>query len=393
MNASSRASRGAIVFVVLLVALSSVAGVATATSATPAQTGPGGAIVVDEGETSSGISTLSGSVLVRGTVNGDVNTVSGNVVVAEGGTVTGNVNGAAGSLRIAGRVGGNVDFAGGTVDIAKSATIGGNVNLGAGDVRLAGTVDGDVTVGADRIMVEPSAVIGRDLRYDGTLAMQEGATVRGSVIHDTSIGSGVGSVGWGTSVNIPSWFDTIYGFFANLLLGALLLVLFPRFSDDLAHVANDRPARSFGWGLVGLIGVPILIVALAITLIGIPVALLVAFLYALAIWVAVVYGEYAVGRVIVARLDTEGRWRALLAGLLAFALLGLIPVLGDLLVFAVMLVGLGALASALRGRFGGRDRDGNGPSPVDAPPDTGGNDGSQQGSTNATSTSSVGESA
>ena len=90
------------------------------------------------------------------------------------------------------------------------------------------------------------------------------------------------------------------------------------------------------------------------------------------------------------RLETNKRQ---VVGLLAFALVGLIPVLGGLLVFVVMLVGLGALGSALRGRFGGRNEDGNGPSPVDAPADTGGNGGTHAGSSNATSTSSSGEAA
>ncbi|MGM0399218.1 MAG: polymer-forming cytoskeletal protein [Halobacteriota archaeon] len=361
MNRHHHLRRATVLAVVAFVVFAGVAGVVAAQPSqgiAPAQTGPAGTVVVDEGETSNGISTVAGTVVVRGTVDGDVNAVSGDVVVEETGTVTGNVNGAAGSLRIAGTVGGNVDFAGGNVVFERPARIGGDVNLGAGNVLIAGQIDGTVTVGADRITVGPSAVVAGDLRYDGALNLQEGATVEGSVIRDDSIGGGMGPAGWGTNWGIPGWVDTVYGFFANLLLGALLLALFPRFSNEVADAVEERTARSGGWGLLLLFGIPILLVAFAITIVGIPVALLGLMLYVLAIWVGVVYGEFAVGRYLLTRLGSEGKWKALLLGLFVFSLLGFIPIVGGIAAFLALLVGLGALGSGLRGRFAERRGDG-----------------------------------
>ncbi|MFB6070010.1 MAG: polymer-forming cytoskeletal protein [Halanaeroarchaeum sp.] len=366
MDERSLLRGGAAVIVAALLVLSGFSGVAAA------QTGASGTVIVDEGQTSDGISAMAGTVIVRGTVEGDVSVLAGDVVIAESGTVTGSVTGAAGSLRIAGTVNGDVKFAGGSVVLEPTARVGGDVSVGAGSVLLAGTVTGGVSVGAETITVAPSARVGGDLRYDGALEMREGATVGGAVVRDPTIGGGVGPTQWG----IPDWLDTVYGFFANLVLGALLLVLFPRFSESVADGVRERPLRSGGWGLVALFGVPILVVLLAITLVGIPVALLVLLLYLLAVWVAVVYGEYAVGRVIVSRLGSEGRWWALLAGLLAFTLVGLVPVVGAIPTLLALLVGLGALAGALRQVW---NRRGEGPSAAETEPAPGADSGAAGG--------------
>lgn len=142
--------------------------------------------------------------------------------------------------------------------------------------------------------------------------------------------------------------DTVYGFLANLLLGAILLVLFPRFSMRVADDVESRPLRSGGWGIVGLVGIPIVLVLLAITIVGIPLALLGFVLYMLALWTGVVYGEFATGRYLAGRFDNENKWVGLLGGILLFSLLGLVPIVGGLPVLLALLVGLGALGTGLR---------------------------------------------
>lgn len=342
---STSLRRGAALALVAVLVLSTFSGVAAA------QSGVGGTIVVEEGQTTNGISAMAGTVVVRGTVDGDVSVLAGTVEIAQTGTVTGDVSGAAGSVTIDGRVDGGVHLASGDVRFGPSSVIGGDVNVGSGTVRLAGTIDGGATVGADQLTVAPTARIAGNLRYDGTLTLQDGATVGGSVVRDDSLGTGPSWGAWsgsGVAWRIPGWLDTIYGFFANLLLGALLLLLFPRFSAGVADTVERRPLRTGAWGLVGLVVTPIVLVLLLVTIIGIPIALVGALLFGLSVWIGVVYGEFAIGRYLLERLDAEGRWYALVLGLLLFSLLGLVPVLGDLAILVALLVGLGALGIALR---------------------------------------------
>jgi len=237
--------------------------------------------------------------------------------------------------------------------VTETATIGGDVNVGAEYVRIDGRIDGDGRVGAETIVLGPNADIGGEFRYDANEFTQDpAATVAGGVVEDSNLRGNVGTF------SLPNWVTWVYGLIANLLLGAILLVLFPAFSARLAGRVSNEPAKTGGVGLLTLVGGPILLALVAITIIGIPFAILGAIAFGFAIWVGVVYGQYAVGAWVLRRAGRDDRWLALVAGLVGFALLGAIPVLGGLLVFGALLLGLGALALELRDSFRTRRRSG-----------------------------------
>lgn len=180
----------------------------------------------------------------------------------------------------------------------------------------------------------------------------DGAAIEGQVIEDASLG---GDLGPGfASLTVDRWVSAVYGLLANLVLGAVLLAVFPTFSAGVADRVADAPVTSGGVGLLALIAIPVLIAVFAITIIGIPIAILGALAFGLAVWVGVVYGQYAVGAWAIGLTDRENRWLALVVGLVGFALLSLIPILGGLLEFLALLLGFGALWIALRDAYRGR---------------------------------------
>lgn len=363
---SSLARRAAAILVVTLVVLSAGPGMAVAQASTaPAFTGITGTLVIQEGQTVDQISGMAGTIIIHGTVTGNVNGLAGDIVISETGTVQGDVSVAAGSLQIAGTVGGSVSAGTGNVVVTPTGTVGGDFSVGAGNVVIDGSIGGDATVGGDTITLGESASIAGGLRYDGTLR-GDTSVVQGPVTLDTNLGGGFNADRWTTGVlRFPGWADTVYGFVANLVLGAVLLLLFPNFSRRVADRVASTPARSGALGFVGLIGVPIVLVMIAITIIGIPLAILGLFAYLFSLWVGVVYGEFAVGHWLMARSSEDvNRWYALVLGLALFAVLGFIPFIGGLFTFFALIVGLGALGSALR--TGYRDRRGGEPSPTDA---------------------------
>lgn len=349
LSFETRKRRGLVVLLVVMLLLSTVTGVVAAQSVQ----GASGTIVVEEGETVSSVDALAGTIVVRGTVTGDVSGAAGTIHVAEGGRVGGSISGAAGDVRIDGEVGGDVTAGSGNVQVTETATIGGDVSVGAGYVRIDGQIEGDVRVGAETIVIGPNAEVGGEFRYDADSFTQDpAATVAGGVIEDPDLRGNVGTF------TLPNWVTTGYSLLANLLLGAILLALFPAFSARLAGRVSDEPAKTGGVGLLTLIGGPILLALVAITIIGIPLAVLGAIAFGLAIWIGVVYGQYAVGAWVLRRAGRDDRWLALVAGLVGFAVLDLIPVLGGLLVFGALLLGLGALGLELRDSFRTRRRSG-----------------------------------
>lgn len=309
--------------------------------AQPAQSTVGGTVTVADGETVDGITAVAGTIVVEegGTVEGDVSGLAGNVYVD--GTVEGDVSVAAGNVEIGGTVSGDVSAAAGNLLIAEGATVGG-VEAGAGKVRLEGTVEGDVSVGAETIVLGEEASIGGDMRYDGDLEGTEGA-VAGDLVRDSTVGVEVGpTIGPATS-----WLFDAYALLLNLLLGAVLLVLFPRFSAGVADRVAGEPVRTGLVGLGVLVAVPVVLVAVAITVVGIPVAFVGSLLFALAIWIGTVYGRFAVAAWLLSAAGVEHRWLALVVGLVAGAILGLVPYLGGLINLLVFLLGFGALAAGL----------------------------------------------
>lgn len=341
------ARTGVVVLVAALVVLSVLPGLAAADSRV------GGTVVVAEGETVDGLSAVSGTVVVRGTVDGTLEAVGGTVVVAESGTVTGDVSVSGGSVQIDGTVGGDVAAAAGAFTLGETGVVEGSLDVGAGTVLVDGTVRGDATVGAERLVLGSTAVVGGDLTVDDEteLVRDEGATVSGAVVR-SDVGGFEPVVFRGVDAVFTAW-----GFVANLLLGALLLLAFPRFSERVAQAVAERPGRTGGAGLVTFVGVPLVLVVLVLSIVGIPIALFLGVpVVVVGGWVAIVYGRFAVAAWALRELGYENRWAALVAGVVGLGLVGLIPVLGGLVDLVVFLLGLGAVALGLYElRIGGRE--------------------------------------
>jgi len=334
----SVARRAIALVMVLTIVLAAGPGLAVA------ETRAGSTITVGPGETVDGLDVAAATVVVHGTVDGDLSGAAADVRIAESGVVTGDVNVAAASLTIDGDVQGSVSAGVATFRLGDTGVVGGSLDVGAADATLAGQVDGDVAVGADRILVTDSAVLAGSLRYDGDLTQRSGASVAGDVVRDDSIGQ--------TNFEfspIPDGVGAAYGLLANLALGAVLLLAFPGTTRKIASTVADQPVRAGGFGLLAFVAVPIALVALAITIVGIPLTIMGAVLFAFVAWIAVVYGWFATARWTLGRLDVQNDWAALVVGLVAAAIVGFVPIIGGVLSFVVFLVGLGALALVLDG--------------------------------------------
>lgn len=307
-----------------------------------AESGVQGVVTVESDETVTSITGIYGTVVVEGTVTGDVSALAGDVVVAEGGTVEGDVSVAAGNLRIEGTVDGDVSAGVGTLHVTETGTVGGPLSVGGADIRIDGTVNGDATIGADIIHLGENAEIAGALTYDGTLEGNLDA-VAGEITRDRSLGAGLV-----TDVQpFATWAFALSAFVLNLLLGTLLLLLAPNFSDRVAHNVTDSPIRSGAVGFAFLVGVPILFFIVALTIIGIPLVLGGVVLFAFVLWIGIVYGRFALGVWVLSLFDRQRRLVALVVGLVLALVLGQIPVLGGIVNFFIFLLGLGAFVTAL----------------------------------------------
>jgi hypothetical protein len=231
---------------------------------------------------------------------------------------------------------GDVVVVDGPVLVAGRVT--GDLVVVSGAVRVLGTVEGDVVSIAEPARLGPEARVGGDIVYaDERPQVPEGATVGGEIrrLSEDEIGFDfLGALALWLAVTI-----------SVLALGLLLLWLAPRALEAAWAAASTSLGATIGWGLLAVIGLPIVAVLILLTLVGIPlgVGLLLALLpfyalgYATAAWL--------VGRRILG--EQRGRLVAFLAGLAILRALALIPIIGGLFSFAATVVGVGALVVAL----------------------------------------------
>ncbi len=327
------------ILVVGVVVLSLFSGVGVA------QSGVSGTTTVESGETVSSVSGVYGTVIIEGTVTGDVSGLAGNVVIREGGLVEGNLDAAAGNIRIAGTVRNSVSAGTGSVHLTETGIVEGDFEVGAGDVRIDGTIQGDARIGAGSIRLGDEAAIAGSLTYDGSLQGNRDA-VAGEITRDRSLGGDIVT----DFQPLATGIFAINAFLFNLLVGALLLGLFPKFSDRLADRVTTDTVKSGLVGVAVFIAVPVVLVLVAITVIGIPISIAGVFAFLLIAWIGLVYGRFAVGVWLLSLAAVENRWGGLVVGLLLGAILGMVPIIGGFVNFGIFVLGLGALVLGLVGR-------------------------------------------
>src|SRR5262249_5514645 len=142
-------------------------------------------------------------------------------------------------------------------------------------------------------------------------------------------------------------------------IGATWYGLFPRFSRAAPATLGASPLRSLLAGLVVVIGTPLAGAGFAAILIGLPIAVLLALLYPVALILGLVTGTFWLGDAAVFRLrglaTTGQRLLALLAVAVTLALVSLVPIVGPIVLWAGTILGTGAFwLRLLRADAGGQ---------------------------------------
>jgi hypothetical protein len=139
-----------------------------------------------------------------------------------------------------------------------------------------------------------------------------------------------------------------------MLIAAVLVAAMPSVSRQVADTWRTRTAMSLLLGFIAFVCIPVAALILLITIVGIPlalasVALYLALLLAGYVFTGISVGDWALARLKPDRVGSVG-WRAAAAalGMLSVSLLGRLPFIGALIVFAALLVGLGALVMQVR---------------------------------------------
>jgi hypothetical protein len=256
--------------------------------------------------------------------------------------------------------------AGGPVTVEPGSVVETAVAYGGPVVVAEGAVvTGDVVAFGGDVVLKPGAVVRGDaVAFGGKVVKDDGAVVQGDAVSIGGAGLG-GALARGVAKSVQPTPGSaalpvldagrsIAGFLARFAvffgLGFLLMMFAPQRMRTLEATVRAEPGKNALAGFLGLVAAVPLTVMLAVTVIGIPVAVL--------LWLAMGFFFVPVGLAVVANAVgaafPTGRLRktqalALGLGLLLLMLAAEVPVLGPLLLSVAIFVSLGAI---LRTRFG-----------------------------------------
>jgi cytoskeletal protein CcmA (bactofilin family) len=284
-----------------------------------------GDVTIERGEVAEEVFTAFGDVTVNGTVPGDVHSAFGDVTVNE-------------------RVGGSVKA--GFGDIEVRAPVSGEVDAGFGDVSVESDVGGSVDVEHGDVYLDPRASVAGNLEcgnceIEGNEEVVGGTVKTGRMDFDGPSGRDIlGVVGW------------IFASAAFVACSVLAAVLVPRPLSAAARMAEEAPGRSLLFGLASVPAIVVLSVVLVVSIVGAPLLLLLAPAYLALVFFGALVAAFFVGSkvVMVTGRYHAGNALAAVVGALILAALTLIPVVGDLLLYVLVLIGTGAAILAVFAR-------------------------------------------
>src|SRR3989338_3767574 len=267
-------------------------------------------------------------VEIEGTVNGDVYAAAGQVYID--GTVNGDLLVAGGQINISGDVSQNLRLAGGNLTIANN--VGGDVEAAIGSIRLTpnANISGNMTYWSNEKSSVDDARVGGRVYFNRT---EEGA--------ESKIRNAAGKAGGAVSIG---------SFIFTLIMGIAFLMFFPKFTMRASDFIKTRPLKSFFLGLLSIFIFADVFIVLAVTILGIPLALLLALLYCFSLYLAMIPVIYLIGSLLMGRFGEERQeiW-SLVAGLIIYWILILLPV-KPLVTFLVTFTGFGGAYLALKSR-------------------------------------------
>lgn len=317
-----------------------------------------GGVVDIDADVDGDVIAAGGELRIRHHVRGDVIAAAGTLKIR--GAIDDDVRVTGGELDIDARIGDDLAASGGRITLATTTTIGGDAWIAGGEVTMAGTVNGDLRVAGGEIRLSGTVLGDVDLEA-GKIQILDSANIKGNLKylspHPALTGAGVqvgGQIDY--EAGETKYGDRGFGLFFSISLALaciLFYLLFPHYTRASVRRISDDPFISLGLGFLFLAATPLVAFFLMLIILGLWVGLSVLALYCVALLSGLLIACFFVAErgAILFKQDISSRARRLISVIIAIFVLGLvqaIPLLGGLILFILLLLGLGAGLVQLR---------------------------------------------
>ncbi|NLA99875.1 MAG: hypothetical protein GX837_02760 [Methanomicrobiales archaeon] len=276
-------------------------------------------------------------------------------VVASGGYLTVNapvesLTAAGGMVVVNAPVAGDVIAAGGTLIL--NGDVGGKVLAAGGNIELNGNVTNALITGGT-VRIGKDAVVQRDAVISAGEVTNEGSVLRNlTVSGDTFNNPGTaGNVTYERPEEPGLLPDIISILFAIgfLILGIFLIRSFPGMFSTVVGQIDKNPVILTVLGFAAIIASVIILAILAITVVGLPIALVAGLLFAAALMISSLFVAYVLGDLIASHVGwTPGRIWIFVMGFVILQILFSTPLFGMIVQVVAVSLGYGGILYALR---------------------------------------------
>jgi len=264
---------------------------------------------------------------VRGKRAGDRSVAGGSARIAAGETVH-DVQILGGSLDVEGIVTGDIEVLGGSVRIRKGAHVDGNISA------LGGVVT-----------VDEGAVVKGGVESVGAVVSRHDTPGGGRSVSDAPAGTGMFPA---ASSALSDAGSAISSSALLFVFGAVLLALLTQRMEALRVETAARPMRTFALGVVGSLAAAAVLLALCVTIIGIPIAMVAAIVAVLAAYGGICAVLQTAGEALL-RHRTQNPYVHLAAGCALFLVASSLPWIGGYVTAVVALLGIGTIVATRLG--------------------------------------------
>lgn len=314
---------------------------------------------------------LGGRIFVNSVVSQDLMLLGADIIVR--GEIKDDVRIAGGNVTIDAIIKDDLILAGGNIELGENGFVGSDITVAGGNITINGMINGDLQgtgkniyinnvikgnvglIGVDNLIFGPNGKVMGNLIYRSPSPSKTVSkeTVKGVVTYESAqlpaSKKEMEVIFWSLFAGF-----SVFSLLTLLFAGLIFLALFRFYMINSAKTVYKKPLASLGIGFLVLILPPILAVLFLITGIGWPFFFILIASWLIALYAAKLIAVLVISLKLVPVKDKSSFVRAygsFALGALLLTLLMLIPIVGWIIEFILVVMGLGAITLYETGLF------------------------------------------
>ena len=299
---------------------------------------------------------MANTVTINSQIGGDVFILAKNVVITDQGYVFGNVFNVSENIEVNGTV---YDVYSVSNNITISGFVYRDVKIASKNTNIFGTVRRNAFINTNSLKFSEDV----EMQDNESTTITSSGTIQGNLTYSApnelsiSEGSVSGEINYNKAVStgsIQSYFINLGTFLVTIIIVWLLcLWLAPKFLEKTSVIKSKKVLPVIGFGLLGLIAVPVVSIALLFIKITASISMLLLSLYFIGIALSVSILVIAINNIICEKLKITkniGKFGLLIITAIIFWAIGLIPYVGTIIDIIAIILGLGLIVYNLISR-------------------------------------------